>query len=106
MRAALRDLRKESVKPVSCMRKGDISDELNRLREMRETTPAVKATPYALPRSKEVETIKKAKASEFPVLADKKMKKKLGEAGAGQLKKKSTSKSKLLQMLAEMSDSE
>lgn len=106
MRAALRELRKDAVKPVSRMRKGDISDEINRLREMRETTPAAKATPSALPRSKEVESLKMAKASEFPVAAEKKMKKKLGEGGAGQLKKKSSSKSRLLQMLAEMSDSD
>jgi len=105
MRAQLRELRKDSVKPVSRMRKGDISDELNRLRELRETTPAVRATPVTLPRSKEVESIKKAKASEFPVVPDKKMKKKLGEGGAGQ-QKKASSKSKLLQMLSEMSDSD
>jgi len=104
MRAALRELRKDSVKPVSRMRKGDISDEISRLREMRETTPAAKATPSALPRGKETESIKTAKLSQFPVVPDKK--KKLGEGGAGQLKKKSTSKSKLLQMLAEMSDSD
>jgi len=102
MRAALREMRKETVKPVSRMRKGDISSEITRLREMRETTPAVKATPASLPRSKEVESIKKAKASEFPVLAEKKMKATKAFEPSGQKKKMS----KLLQMLSEMSDSE
>ena len=63
MRAELREMRKEQVKPVSRMRKGDISAEIERLRNMRETTPAPAATPSAAPRKQEpsVEGVKDAK---------------------------------------------
>ena len=63
MRAELREMRKEHVKPVSRMRKGDISVEIERLRHMRETTPAPAATPSAAPRKQEpsVEGVKDAK---------------------------------------------
>jgi len=69
MRAELRALRKEHVKPVSRMRKGDISSELENLRRMRETTPAAAATPSAPPKvlKSRVESVKEAKKSEFPV---------------------------------------
>jgi hypothetical protein len=69
MREELRALRKDHVKPVSRMRKGDISSELNRLREMREETPAVASySNVKAPREvSSVESIREAKASEFPV---------------------------------------
>ena len=69
MRAELRALRKDYVKPVSRMRKGDISAELEKLRAAREETPAVAAVPSAKSKqmTSSVESIKKAKASEFPV---------------------------------------
>jgi hypothetical protein len=69
MREELRALRKDHVKPVSRMRKGDISSELNRLREMREETPAVASySNVKAPRQvSSVEGIHEAKASEFPV---------------------------------------
>jgi hypothetical protein len=69
MREELRALRKDHVKPVSRMRKGDISSELNRLREMREETPAVASySNVKAPRQvSSVENIREAKASEFPV---------------------------------------
>ena len=65
MRAELREMRKTHAasKPVSRMRKGDISAEIERLRNMRETTPAPAATPSAAPRKQEpsVEGVKDAK---------------------------------------------
>ena len=69
MREELRALRKDYVKPESRMRKGDISTELNRLREMREETPAVASySNVKVPRQvSSVESIREAKASEFPV---------------------------------------
>ncbi len=69
MREELRALRKDHVKPVSRMRKGDISSELNRLRNMREETPAVASySNVKAPRQvSSVEGIHEAKASEFPV---------------------------------------
>ena len=69
LRAELRELRKTHVKPVSRMKKGDISVELEKLRGMRETTPAVAAVPSAPPKvlKAAVETIKEAKKKEFPV---------------------------------------
>jgi hypothetical protein len=69
MREELRALRKDHVKPVSRMRKGDISSELNRLREMREETPAVASysTVKAPRQVSSVDSIHEAKASEFPV---------------------------------------
>ena len=69
MRAELRALRKEHVKPVSRMRKGDISSELERLRTAREETPAPAAVPSVAPRRSHpaAESLKAAKESEFPV---------------------------------------
>ena len=69
LRAELRALRKESVKPVSRMRKGDISSEIDRLRGAREETPAVAAVPSVPPRRAHpaAESLKAAKESEFPV---------------------------------------
>ena len=69
LRKELRELRKTHVKPVSRMRKGDISVELGKLREMRETTPPVASVPSApMKVSKSaVESVKEAKKKEFPV---------------------------------------
>lgn len=70
MRAQLRALRKENMKPVSRMRKADISAELNALgQHLAETPTAGKGSPatgHVQSRSS-VETIKEAKAQEFPV---------------------------------------
>lgn len=65
MRKELRDMRKEFVKPVSRMKKGDISNEINALRERRETTPAPAATPSAPPKGMkaDVEKVKDVKKS-------------------------------------------
>jgi hypothetical protein len=69
LRKELRELRKEHVKPVSRMKKGDISNEISKLREMRETVPAAAAVPSAPAKvlASRVETVKQAKAKEFPV---------------------------------------
>ena len=68
LRAELRELRKEHVKPVSRMSKGDVSAEIQRLKVAREETPLPAATKGAgMVASKDaVEPIMKAKAAEFP----------------------------------------
>lgn len=72
LKAELRALRKEAVKPVSRMKVADIASEIQRLKGHREETPAAAAVPSApLKKSKSsVESIKDAKASEFPVKPD------------------------------------
>lgn len=69
MRKELREARKETVKPVSRMRKADIASELEKLRHKTETTPLVAATPMAPAKKAKaaVEPIAKAKESEFPM---------------------------------------
>lgn len=72
LKAELRALRKESVKPVSRMKVADIASEIQRLKGHREETPAVAAVPSApLKKSKSaVESIKEAKATDFPMKPD------------------------------------
>lgn len=109
LRKELKELRKEHVKPVSRMRMGDISSEIEKLRGMREEVPAVSAVPSAPPRKLKsaVETIKEAKRSEFPVApADSGKTKDKGVAKAAPEKKKNTKLGKLMKMLEEMSDSD
>lgn len=69
MRDELRALRKESVKPVSRMKKTDIAMELEKLRGKREETPPVAATPGPKPKKAEpkIADVKVAKEHEFPV---------------------------------------
>jgi len=69
MRKELRELRKESVKPVSRLRKADVSAELERLRNKTETTPLVAATPRTPAKKVKsaVEDIKDAKEAQFPM---------------------------------------
>ena len=70
MRATLRELRKDAVKPVSRMRKSDISAEIQRLQLGREETPpvaSISSAPAKMQRSA-VTSIKKAKELEFPVV--------------------------------------
>ena len=85
LRDELRALRKEKVKPVSRMRKADISAEIEKLKVARETTPAPAAVPSApLKKSKAaVESIKEAKAAQFPVMPE----------GSGKVKKEKAMKS-------------
>lgn len=112
LRKELRELRKEHVKPVSRMRMGDISNEIEKLRGMREETPAVAAVPSAPPRKLKaaVESVKEAKRSEFPVapaeMGAKSKKVVVKKAAAEPEKKKSTKLGKLMKMLEEMSDTE
>lgn len=70
MRAELRELRKEHVKPVSRMKKGDISAEIQKMKVHREETAAPAAThSVGAPRMTKsaVESVKHAKAAEFPM---------------------------------------
>ena len=111
MRDELRKLRKEQVKPVSKMRKGDISQEIEKLRVARNETPAAAAVPSApLKKSKAaVESIKEAKAKEFPVMpdnaksSDKKSASKKAETAP---KKKESKLAKLMALMDQMSDDE
>ena len=111
MRNELRSLRKETVRPISKMRKGDISAELERMKVARAETPAAAAVPSApLKKSKAaIETIKEAKASEFPVkpveAKDKKVKAAAPKTTVAP-KKKSSKMEKLMKMMEAMSDSE
>jgi len=116
LRAELRALRKEKVKPISRMRVGDISAEIEALKTHREETPAPAATPAGRPRSlaPAVESIKKAKEKEFPVApASEGTKKGMPRKTARKAyedtpaeKKKDGTKAKLLKMLAAMESDE
>ena len=71
MRAELRELRKSHPdhKPVSKMRKGDVSEMIQRLKMGREETPAVASVTSAPAKmyKSAVESVKEARADEFPV---------------------------------------
>lgn len=117
MRATLREMRKETVKPVSRMKKGDISNEINALRERRETTPAAAATPSAPPKGMkaDVEKVKDVKKAVF-MKPGHDMPTGVGRAAASAKIPKADMKSKpkadtkmskkdmLMKMLSEMSD--
>lgn len=116
MRDELRLLRKDAVKPVSKMRKGDISAEIERLRAGREETPAAAAVPSA-PKKKSmsaVESIKEAKMMEFPQKPSAGEKKSAMGAGKSSVKganktaggeKKKSKMERLMEMMEGMSDS-
>lgn len=109
LRKELKALRKEYVKPVSRMRKGDISAELERLRGKREETPPVASTLGANPKKSksEVENIKEAKAKEFPMKPTAGSAKPSGKKGAAPAAPPKTSKlDRLMAMMDEMSDDE
>ena len=97
MRKELRELRKEHVKPVSRMRKGDISSELEKLRGMRETTAPAAATPSAPPRkmAPKSSSVKESKVKEHPAAPSAPLKKKSGGM-----------KAKMMKMLEMMESSE
>lgn len=107
MRKELREMRKETVKPVSRMKKGDISHEIEALRARRETTPAAASTPAAPLKGMkpDVENIKDVKKSVFMKPATKAEKAPKAEKveKAPKAEKMST-KAKLMKMLADMSD--
>lgn len=71
MRAELKALRKSHPDhaPVSKMKKGDLSEMIQRLKAGREETPSVASVPSQPDRvyKSAVESIKEAKASEFPM---------------------------------------
>ena len=115
----LRALRKETVKPVSRMRKADIASELERLRGKREETPPVASVTGAKAKKMDakIDDIKVAKEKEFPIKPVEEKKKggkkpsglasKPASAGASDSSSKPMSKKeKLLKMVEEMSDSE
>lgn len=119
LRDELRNLRKESVKPVSRMKKGDVLSELERLRGKREDTPPVASVVGAKPKKMEakIDDIKVAKEKEFPV-APTAEKKKGGKKPSGvasktasaevsaSSSKKPSKMERLMKMIDEMSDSE
>ena len=98
MRKELREMRKEKVKPVSRMKKADIATEIEKLREKRETTPPVASVRGAGVKKSEsaVESIKKAKETEFPVKPSKKEVK--AEKPAKGDKKPKMTKAQMLEM--------
>jgi len=115
MRKELRELKKAHEKPVSRMKKNDVSAELERLRHFRETTPAPAVVPSQPPKSmkSKVESVKEAKKKEFPV-APADVPKKATKAPApskGKVKdvvaeKVKMSKKDLMAMIAGLSDDE
>lgn len=117
LRDELRQLRKESQKPVSRMRVADVASELEKLRGRREETPGVAATPaHKEPKKMEakVKDVKEAKAAEFPTKPTEPAKKKggksvtVGGSGAiGETTSKPSKKDKLAKLLSMLdSDSE
>jgi hypothetical protein len=69
LKAELRALRKDHVKPVSRMRVADIASEIQNLKGKREETPAVAAVPSVSLKKSEsaVKSIKEAQSERFPV---------------------------------------
>ena len=115
MRKELRELKKAHEKPVSRMKKHDISAELERLRHHREVTAPVAATPSAPAKAMKssVESVKEAKRKEFPVAPADLPKKtaKAPKVTAGKVKdvvatKVKMSKKDLMAMIAGLSDDE
>ena len=111
MRKELREMRKDLVKPVSRMKKGDISHEIEALRQRRETTPAPATLPSAPPKGMkpDVENIKDVKKSVF--MKPKDMPKKEGaekpkaeKMPKAEGKAKMSKKDMLMKMLAELDD--
>lgn len=110
----LRELRKTAgAKPISKMKITDISVEIERLKNRREDTPASRTVPSAPHKMSEsaVESVKEAKASEFPVRPSKSAKAEAKNVVASKGSKKvappsKVSKKTLKQMVEELSDSE
>jgi hypothetical protein len=111
MRKQLKEMRKEAVKPVSRMRKADISVEIERMKKLREQTPAPAAVPSTASKKVKpvVESVKKAKAAEFPVAPMKEEKKKAPAKKAMKEeapKKKASRIERAMAMMDEMSDTD
>lgn len=116
MKKELRELRKNSVKPVSRMRKGDIASELEKLKGTREETPPVAAVPGQKQKKMEakISDVKVAKEHGFPVAPseDKKKAPKKAAGLAGKTaasdgsKKKNSKLEKLMKLMEAMSSDE
>lgn len=114
MRDELRELRKTTGhRPISRMKKEDISREIERLKVGREETPAVASVPSApLKKSMSaVESVKEAKKAQFPVKPEdvkpKKAKSSMGAGKAGAVadggeKKKMGKKDMMMKLMAMM----
>ena len=106
LRAELKALRKESAehKPVSRMKKGDISAQIERLKKGREETPAPAAVPSAAPRRMhpKADSVKESKAEEFATKPAAKPAARAKPAAAA----KRTSKAELRRMLEELTSDE
>lgn len=100
LRAELRELRKQSVKPVSRMRKADISAELAAMRIKNDDTPAAGRMSQSRPRRMESasDTIQEAKRMEFPT--------KIVKSDSAPKKKASAPMKKMKIVEVEVTDSE
>ena len=100
LRAELRELRKQSVKPVSRMRKADISAELAAMRIKNDDTPAAGRMSQSRPRRIESasETIQEAKRREFPT--------KISKSESAPKKKASAPVKKMKTVTVQVTDSE
>jgi len=115
MRKELRELKKMHEKPVSRLKKADVSAEIERLRHHREITAPAAAVPSAPPKAmkSKVESVKEAKKREFPVAPADVPKKttKAPKPTGGKVKdvvaeKVKMSKKDLMRMIADLSDDE
>lgn len=112
MRKQLREARKETVKPVSRMKKGDVLMELEKLKTKREDTPPVAATTGAAPKKMEAvqSDVKVAKEKGFPAkpVEMSKAKKDKGSAvpKTTVAAKKMSKMERLMAMVDEMTDDE
>jgi len=115
MRDELKTLRKEksTIKPISKMKKTEIALELEKLRSVRESTPAVDSMKSVAPKKMEakIADVKEAKEKEFPV-APASSKKKVGAkketvvggSGAVGVETKMSKKDMLKKLIEEMDD--
>jgi hypothetical protein len=112
MRKQLREARKETVKPVSRMKKGDVLMELEKLKNKREETPPVASTGGAKPKKMEAvqSDVKVAKEKGFPTkpVEEAKAKKDKGSAvpKTTVAAKKMSKMDRLMAMVDEMDDDE
>lgn len=110
MRDELRKLRKEAMKPVSRMKKADISAEIEKMKVHREETPPVASTEGIKPKKMKpaVESIKEAKKKEFPMVptVEKASKGKAEAKEAPVPKKKSSKLAKLMKIMDSLSSDE
>lgn len=112
MRAAIREDRKATMKPVSRMTKGECLLAMEKIKGTREETPPVASTVGATPKKMEakIADVKVAKEKEFPSkpVEESKAKKSKGSAlpKTTDAPKKSDKMAKLMKMLEAMSDDE